>query len=66
MLLFYCNVLLTVTIFSNATPDKDGSRSEWPRTPKLEDFGLSSLTLSACKQPERTQVFAYPESNTNR
>ena len=23
MLLFYCNVMLTVTIFTNATPDKD-------------------------------------------
>ncbi|XP_078341985.1 uncharacterized protein LOC111100784 isoform X1 [Crassostrea virginica] len=50
----------------SATPDKDGSPTEWPRTPKLEDFGLSSLALSACKRPERTQVFAYPESNTNR
>ena len=66
MLLLYCNVLLTVTISSNATPDKEGSPTEWPRTPKLEDFGLSSLALSVCKRPERTQVVAYPESNTNR
>ncbi|XP_078341569.1 uncharacterized protein LOC111101193 isoform X2 [Crassostrea virginica] len=51
---------------SVAKPDKDGSPTEWPRTPKLEDFGLSSLALSVCKGPERTQVFAYPESNTNR
>nr|XP_022289790.1 uncharacterized protein LOC111101549 isoform X4 [Crassostrea virginica] len=51
---------------SVATPDKDGSPTEWPRTQKLEDFGLSSLALSVCKRPERTQVFAYPESNTNR
>ncbi|XP_061171301.1 spindle and kinetochore-associated protein 3-like [Saccostrea echinata] len=38
------------------TPKKEKSPSEGPRTPKPEDFGLSSLTLSACKRPEKTQV----------
>ncbi|XP_062614113.1 uncharacterized protein LOC134275836 [Saccostrea cucullata] len=39
-----------------ATPKKEKSPTGGPRTPKPEDFGLSSLTLSACKRPEKTQV----------
>lgn len=54
------------TIVSSTTPKKERSPSKGPRTPKPEDFGLSSLTLSACKRPDRTQVFNYPDVGSHR
>lgn len=53
-------------IDSGTTPKKERSPSRGPRTPKPEDFGLSSLTLSACKRPEKTQVFTYPDVGSHR
>ncbi|XP_048765667.2 uncharacterized protein LOC125673237 [Ostrea edulis] len=54
------------TAETNKTPQKEKSLTDLPRTPKPEDFGLSSLVLSAYKRPEKTQVFSFLEVSANR